>query len=149
MNTHPYLRAYMAGAVIPTVFMLFVITGFIVIRYVVHVSLPIERGIIFPMAFVPNLFGLWNVLYVSRKIHHHPTNIGLHGAVLPLLIGPLALLVGTSLSLVELTPHGFLYFQAILLPYLLVALGFCCALIIYYLVWKYLVGFLNEVLGIA
>jgi len=149
MNTHPYLRAYMAGSVVPTVFLLVVISGFVAIRYIARIPVPLERGIIFPMAFVPNLFGVWNVLYVLRKTNGHPLAIGLHGACLPCLLGPMALLLGTILGLVEITPSGLLYLQTVHAPYALVAIGFCCALIVYYFVWKYLVGFLNEVLGIA
>src|SRR6266702_744332 len=101
MNSHPYLRAYMAGSVVPTVFLIVVISGFVAIRYIAQIALPIERGIIFPMAFVPNLFGLWNVLYVWRRVHGHSAAIGVHGACLPFLVAPLVLLVGSLLGLVE------------------------------------------------
>ena len=63
MNTHPYLRAYMAGIVVPTVFLIFVLTAFITIRLVLQYPAPIERVIVFPMAAVPNLWGIWNMLY--------------------------------------------------------------------------------------
>ena len=33
--------------------------------------------------------------------------------------------------------------------YALIAVGFCFGIAVYYLVWKYIVGFLNGVLGIA
>ena len=46
-------------------------------------------------------------------------------------------------------PRGLVFFQAFTLPYAFFATGFLCALIVYYLVWKYLVGFFNEVLGIT
>lgn len=57
MNTHPYLRAYLAGICVPTIFLLFVATGFTFIRYVYNFPVPIERVIVFPMAVVPNLWG--------------------------------------------------------------------------------------------
>jgi hypothetical protein len=60
MNTHPYLRAYMAGIVAPSFGLLVALTVFIVTRLVLQVPIPIERVIIFPMALVPNAFGLWN-----------------------------------------------------------------------------------------
>jgi hypothetical protein len=41
------------------------------------------------------------------------------------------------------------WFHEIVIPYAVLALVFSFALIAYYLVWKYLVGFFNEVLGIA
>ncbi len=47
------------------------------------------------------------------------------------------------------TPRGFVLFQAITVPYPFVATGFLCTLIFYYLVWKHLVGFFNELLGIT
>jgi hypothetical protein len=136
MNPHPYLRAYMAGIVVPTLVMPLLLTLFIVTRIILQVPTPIERAMIFPMALVPSLFGLWNMLYLSSRAHiHHP--IGLHGAVLPLL------------GLLEFVPGGVLWFQAWRLSYALVVAGFLAAMAAYYLVWKYLVGFLNRVLGIA
>jgi hypothetical protein len=45
--------------------------------------------------------------------------------------------------------HGVTWFQAISVPYILVALWFLGAMVLYYLIWKYLVGFFNQVLGIA
>ena len=65
MNTHPYLRAYMPGIVVPTVFLLVAMTGFMLARFVYNVPVPIERVIVFPMAVVPNLWGAWNVLRVA------------------------------------------------------------------------------------
>jgi hypothetical protein len=44
---------------------------------------------------------------------------------------------------------GLVWFHQIVVPYAFLAFGFSFALIAYYLVWKYLVGFFNEVLGIA
>jgi hypothetical protein len=41
------------------------------------------------------------------------------------------------------------WFQAISVPYSLLVLWFFGAMVFYYLVWKYVVGFLNQVLGIA
>jgi len=38
-------------------------TSYTVIRYVWDVPIAIERVIVFPMAAVPNAWGLWNVLY--------------------------------------------------------------------------------------
>ncbi|HVH50301.1 MAG TPA: hypothetical protein VM781_01445, partial [Candidatus Bathyarchaeia archaeon] len=62
MNKHPFLRAYLAGIAVPTAFLLVVMTGYTCARYVWDIPAPIERVIVFPMAFVPNLWGLWNVL---------------------------------------------------------------------------------------
>jgi hypothetical protein len=45
--------------------------------------------------------------------------------------------------------HGATWFQACEIPYALIAPFFVGALAGYYLVWKYIVGFLNRVLGIA
>jgi hypothetical protein len=49
----------------------------------------------------------------------------------------------------EFGSHGEIWFQACPVPYALIAPGFLAALVGYYLVWKYIVGFLNRVLGIA
>jgi hypothetical protein len=45
--------------------------------------------------------------------------------------------------------YGITWFQAIGVPYWLILPWFVAAVVVYYLVWKYVVGFLNQVLGIA
>ena len=148
MNTHPYLRAYLAGIFVPTLVLPLLLTVFIVVRIVLKVPVPIEQAMIFPMAVVPSLFGLWNMLWLgSHESTHLP--IGLHGAVLPLLMAPSGALVATSLGVLELGSHGVTWFEACYVPYALIAPCFVAALAVYYLVWKYIVGTLNRVLGIA
>ncbi|MGO9340596.1 MAG: hypothetical protein ACLPY1_24245 [Terracidiphilus sp.] len=148
MNTHPFLRAYLAGIFLPTLVLPILLTVFIVARIVIQVPVPIEQVMIFPMAIVPSLFGLWNMLYLaSHTSVHHP--IGLHGAVLPLLMAPIGALVATHLNVLEIGSHGVVWFQTCAVPYFLVAPGFLFAMAAYYLVWKYIVGNLNRVLGIA
>ncbi len=148
MKPHPYLRAYMAGALVPTVFVMFVACGYAFIRYGLGLPFAIEKGLIFPVAFVPNLFGIWNVVY-TRLHQTHRIALGVHGALLPFVLGPLGLLVAISVGIAEFHDGSLIYFQAIRVPYGVLAIGFVCALIVYYLVWKYLVGFLNEVVGVA
>ena len=148
MNTHPYLRAYMAGIFAPSLFLLVALTAFIVARLVFQVPIPIERVIIFPMAIVPNLFGLWNVLFVWLRPRRH-LPIGIHGALLPLIMAPLGGLGACWLGVLTIGEHGVTWFQSVTLPYYLIAPWFAAALVIYYLVWKYIVAFLNQLLGIA
>jgi hypothetical protein len=135
MNRHTYLRAYMAGITVPTILLLVAATVFCVARYVYDVPVPIERVIVFPMAVVPNLWGLWNMLFIVLHARTH-LGIGPHGALLPLVLGPLGFLLARLLD----APHFVLQ----VLP-----IGIPIALAVYYLAWKYLVGFLNGVLGIA
>ena len=101
MNPHPYLRAYVAGVFLPTLVLPLLLTVFIVVRIVLAVPVPIEQAMIFPMAVVPSLFGLWNMLYLRSHPHTH-LPIGLHGAILPLLMAPVGALVGTCLHVLEL-----------------------------------------------
>jgi hypothetical protein len=138
----------MAGSVVPTMLLLVALTVFFVSRYVFQIPVPIERVIVFPMAIVPNLFGAWNMLYVWLRPRRH-LPIGFHGALLPFVLVPIAFTVTTSLGILAVTPGGLVLFQAVTIHYSFAATGFLCALIIYYLVWKHLVGFFNELLGIA
>ena len=148
MNTHPYLRAYLAGIFVPTLVLPLLLTLFIVVRIVLQAPVPIEQAMIFPMAVVPMLFGLWNMLYLGSHTRTH-LPIGLHGAVLPLLMAPVGALVATSRSVLQFGSHGVTWFQASEWPYALIAPCFLAGLVCYYLIWKYIVGFLNRVLGIA
>ena len=137
MNKHPFLRAYLAGIALPTVFLLIIMSVYTVIRYVYNVPVAIERVIVFPMAAVPNAWGLWNVLYLAFAQKRH-FSLGLFGGALPLLLAPGGYLVTWLLGF-EIPAH------------VLAAAPFALpiGLIVYYLVWKYFVGFLNAELGIA
>lgn len=148
MNTHPYLRAYMAGIVVPTVVLVLLLTAFVIVRFVCGIPVPVERAMIFPMALVPSLFGLWNMFYLSLHSRRR-LPIGLHGAILPFLLAPAGFLLAKALNILSLNSVGFVYFEAITIPYLYLGMGFCIGLVAYYLIWKYLVGFFNQVLGIA
>jgi hypothetical protein len=148
MNTHPYLRAYMAGVFPPTLVLPLILTIFIVVRLVLQMPVPIERAIIFPMALVPSIFGLWNMLHLaSRSSTHMP--IGLHGALLPVFMAPTGALVARCLGVLTLGSNGVTWFNTCHVPYALIAPAFLAALAAYYLIWKYIVGSLNRVLGIA
>ena len=148
MNTHPYLRAYMAGIVAPTVILLLVLAVFCFVRLALQVPVPIERVIIFPMALVPNLFGLWNMFYLWLRPRRY-LPIGLHGALLPFVLAPCGFALAHTLGFLALGSRGIVGFEQCVIPYQYVVLVFSIGLIIYYLVWKYLVSFLNGVLAIA
>jgi hypothetical protein len=137
MNKHPYLRAYLAGIAVPTVFLLVPITVYTIGRYVYHDPTPIERVIVFPMAVVPNAWGLWNVLYRAFLAPRHAP-LGLFGSALPLLLFPFGYLIARLLRFA--IPHDVFHVAPFAIP---------VALIIYYFVWKHIVGFLNAELGVA
>ena len=148
MNQHPYLRAYMAGIALPTFILLLWLTGFCILRFSLKVSAPIEQALVFPMAVLPNVFGAWNMLFI--KLHQlWRVPIGLHGAALPLFLGPVAAVFATGLGFVKITNRGLEYFGIVTFPYHYIVFVPFVALAGYYLIWKYVVGRLNKVLGIA
>ena len=148
MNTHPYLRSYMAGIIFPTLVLPLLLTAFCVARFVYQVPVPIERVIVFPMALVPNLFGLWNMFYLWLRPHRH-LPVGLHGALLPFVLAPCGFALAHALGFVSLGSSGLVCVEHYIVPYQYIGLVFAVGLIVYYLAWKYLVGFFNQVLGIA
>src|SRR5215470_4406085 len=96
MRPRPYLRAYMAGIVVPTVVLLWIAAIDAYHMFYLEVpsqfifglpARPLERTILFPMAVVPNLWGAWNVLWVATKRRTH-LPIGAHGSVIPALLVP-------------------------------------------------------------
>ncbi|HUA97738.1 MAG TPA: hypothetical protein VMA34_05375 [Terracidiphilus sp.] len=147
MNRHPYLRAFLAGAFLPTVALPLALTAFIVLRLVMQVPFAIERGLVFPMGLVPVLWGLWNMLWLGTHGRTH-LRLGLHGALLPFLLLPGGTLLGSSLGVLSLGAASATWFNAVSVPYGLVACLFTAALIGYYLVWKYIVGFVNRELAL-
>ncbi|HTQ62656.1 MAG TPA: hypothetical protein VMI32_20690 [Candidatus Solibacter sp.] len=137
MNQHTYLRAYVAGIAVPNIVIVLAVTAFTIARYAYHWPVPLERVMIFPMAAVPNLWGLWNMLFIASRSRSH-LSIGLHGALLPFLLGPLGILLTRTLEfqIPNFATHIF--------PVLAVV-----AVIVYYLVWKYVVAFLNSVVALS
>src|SRR5216683_7714555 len=96
MRPHLYLRAYMAGIVVPTLLLLVSMTVFAFFRFYFEVpsqfvlampAWPLARAIVFPMAIVPNAWGLWNMLFLALRPRVR-LSLGLHGALLPLLLIP-------------------------------------------------------------
>ena len=144
MRPRPFLRAYMAGIVVPTI-VLFLI-AFVYAYRVFYLEVPsqfifglparpLERTILFPMAVVPNLWGVWNMLWVATKLRTR-FSIGLHGSFIPALLVPAGILLARTTEL--------FYIQ---MGYALLAIPVGMAM--YYLVWKFIVGSLNAELGIA
>jgi hypothetical protein len=148
MNTHPYLRAFLAGAFVPTLVLPVMLAGFVVVRLGLQVPFPIERGLVFPLALVPSLWALWNMIWIGSHMRTH-LSIGLHGAVLPLLLMPGGAVIATCLGILQVGQRGVTWFHSFYVPYAWIVPAFACALAGYYLLWKYIVGFLNRVLGIA
>jgi hypothetical protein len=137
MNRHAYLRAYLAGIAVPTVFLVIVAAVFTLVRYVYSFPIPVERVLVFPMAFVPNVWGLWNLLYAVFFAPRH-VSLGIFGGLLPLLLAPLGYTVAHLLQF-PIPPHVLQ----------LAPIGLPIGMILYYLAWKYLVGSLNAELGIG
>jgi hypothetical protein len=135
MNKHPFLRAYLAGICVPTIFLLVIMIGYTCARYVWNIPTPIERVIVFPMAFVPNLWGLWNVLH---RAFLGRVSLGIFGGLLPLLLAPLGYLMTRILDF-SIPQHALA----------MAPIGLPIGMILYYLVWKYLVSSLNAELGVA
>lgn len=143
MRPHPYLRAYMAGIVVPTLFLLVILTVVASFRFYLEVpsqfifgipAAPLERGIVFPMAVVPNLWGVWNMLHLALRSRVR-LPLELHGALLPLLLMPAVIALAPLLDI------------TIQWRFALPAAPIGVAL--YYLVWKYAVASLNNEVGIG
>ena len=134
MKGHPYLRAYMAGVLLPTWFLLIWLGAFLLGHFTQHVPARLESVIVFPMAIVPNLWGVWNLLYTSLRLHGR-LSIGSFGALLPVILVPAGVVLASALDL------GFYSVRqaAVILPILMA---------VYYLAWKYAVGFFNRIVDV-
>ena len=144
MKPHPFVRAYMAGIAVPTLMLIVILTVYAYNRFYFEVSsqfviplpgAPLDRAIVFPMAVVPNMWGVWNMLYLALR-SRVKWSLAVHGALLPLLLMPLGVALASSLDVFSLQ-------WAFVLPMAPVGMA------VYYLAWKYLVGFLNREVGIA
>ena len=144
MRPRRYLRAYMAGIVVPTLFLLVIMVVDAYQKYYFEVSnqfvfplasRPLERALLFPMAVVPNMWGLWNMLYLRYR-SRLPWTLGLHGALLVVLLIPGGVVLAGALD-------TFTIQWRFALPM------FPIGMAVYYLAWKYGVGRLNAEVGIA
>ena len=144
MRPHPYLRAYMAGIAVPTLILLLTMTVFACFHFYFEVpsqfvlempAWPLARAIVFPMAVVPNLWGLWNMLYLALRSRVR-LPLGLHGALLVLILIPGGVALARMLDVFSIQ----LRFALPMIPIGMTA---------YYLAWKYFVSFLNGEMGIA
>ena len=138
----------MAGTLVPTLVLPLLLAAFLVLRVGMQVSFPIERGLIFPMALVPALWGVWSILWQwSREYTHLP--LGVHGAFLPPLMLPAGALLAMHAGVLTLGSASVTWFNSVTVPYALIALFLLVGMTVYYLAWKYIVGFVNRLLGIA
>jgi hypothetical protein len=131
---HPWLRAYMAGIFVPTLFLLVVLASLLGAHLSGNLTPGAERAAIFPMAVVPNVWGVWNLLYLRLRLRSR-ISIGAFGALLPLLLVPAGLALGRQFELDFYRPAH----AAVALPFVMA---------IYYLAWKYGVGPLNRIVGL-
>jgi hypothetical protein len=134
----------MAGIVVPTLFLLVVVAIDAYQKYYFEVSnqfviplasRPLERALLFPMAVVPNVWGLWNMLYLRLR-HRVHLSLGAHGALLVVFLIP------GGIGLARLFDTFAIQWQ-FALPM------FPIGMAVYYLAWKHVVAFLNEEMGIA
>jgi hypothetical protein len=134
----------MAGIVGPTLFLLAIIAFDAYHRYYFEVpnqfvlglpARPLDRAFLFPMAIVPNAWGLWNMLYLALRGRLR-LPLGVFGSLLVLILIPGGVALARLLDAFTIQ----LQFAVPMVP---IGLG------VYYLAWKYLVGYLNQELGIA
>ena len=144
MRPHPFIRAYMAGVTVPTLFLLALLAVYAYFRFYFEVpnqfviplpGPPLERAIVFPMAVVPNMWGAWNMLYLVLRSRVR-MSLGVHGALLPIILIPFGIVLARQFDVFTIQPQ----FALPMFP---------VGMTVYYLAWKYLVGFLNAEVGIA
>jgi hypothetical protein len=72
----------------------------------------------------------------------------LHGAVLPFLLAPIGFAIASTQGFLRVEHSAFVWFDIIRVPVWFLGFAPFIAITAYYLIWKYLVGFLNRVQGI-
>jgi hypothetical protein len=97
-------------------------------------ALPLDRAFLFPMAVVPNAWGLWNMLHLALR-SRAKVPLGIFGSLLVLILVP---------GGVALTRLFDSYPIQVDLALPMVPIG----MMVYYLAWKYAVAPLNAEMGI-
>ena len=122
----------MAGVLLPSVVVFAV--GIVVAWNFDRIPTHIEQAMVFPIALNPLLWGVWNVLHGALGKVRLP--LGWHGLLLCALLFLIGVFLAQRLQFEFVTPMRAL---AVFPPTGLA----------YYLLWKYGVGFLNELLGVS
>ena len=136
MNTHPHLRAYLAGVALPTFLTPVGVCAFAIARFGFGAPIPVERALVFPLALLPILWGAWNALYfVLGEGRRLP--FGFHGSLFFVLFGPVGYFLASRVLDLSFLPPNFLYVVVL------------TGLLVYYLLWKYVVAYFNRLLGLA
>lgn len=136
MNTHPHLRAYLAGVALPTFLTPLGVCAFAIARFGFGIPVALERVVVFPLALLPFLWGAWNTLYFLLG-ERARLPFGFYGALFFVVFGPLGYLLAGHVLDLSFLPPGFL------------GVVFPAGLLVYYLLWKYAVSYFNRVLGLA
>jgi hypothetical protein len=102
MRSHPYVRAYLAGIALPT--LVVCAAGSITVVFFDRLEPAVQRAMFLPIAAIPVLWGLWNVVWVAlgppRRVQ-----IGWHGAILAALVIGVGVLLAGRLNVSDVTPQ--------------------------------------------
>ena len=131
---HPYLRAYMAGIALPTMCIPLVVIAVATHHFAAR-PFHLEDVVIFPIALVPNAWGLWNALYAWVR-RRWDVPIGVFGVALLLVLGPAGYSIQASLGMMVWTPA-------------LLTAGIPITVAAYYLAWRHVVARFNDLLGVV
>src|SRR5262245_30500577 len=129
MRSHCYVRAYLAGIALPT--LVVCAAGSIAVVFFDRLEPAVQRALFLPIAAIPVLWGLWNVVWVALGPHRR-VQIGWHGAILPALLIGVGVLFAARLVV---TPQRGCT--------VLVPTG-----VAYSVLWRYGVSFLNSLVGL-
>jgi len=132
MRSYRYVRAYVAGIALPT--LVVCLAGSIAVVFFDRLEPAVQRALFLPIAAIPVLWGLWNVVWVALGPRRR-VEIGWHGAILAALLIGFGVFLAGRLDVSEVTP---LRGSAVLTPTGLA----------YYLLWRYGVSFLNSLVGL-
>lgn len=121
------IKAFMAGAILPAIGVP-VIYGILWYIPSLHYVLPI------PFYVVPIIWGMWNVLYIWLRddVTAPWFRRGLWGAILGLILATIAIFIFRVPMLIGI-PFPWYYLVFILAP------------VAYFIIWEYVINFLNSV----
>lgn len=136
-GTTKHLHAYLAGAAVPTVLLPVMLVTYCAVRSQINPDIGLERMMQFPLALAPLVWGVWNVVWASQP-EQQRLPLGVHGAVVPVVLAPLAVWGYESLG-VKL-PEGAVGF---------IGPGIPLMMALYFVLWRTVVGRLNKLLDVG
>jgi hypothetical protein len=118
MNSHRYLRAYMAGSAVPTMMLLVVLSGFLIARYTFQIPYSHRaRHRVSDGAGAESLWASWNMFFFVAAAAPASADRAFMARSCPFILAPAGLALAACLGFLSANAGGLVWFHEVAIPY--------------------------------